>query len=310
MKATNKAYANRYQGSGTDSRLTGISFGISIAVHLVFLGTLIFMPQSGSGNRFSSSVVNVSLVSMPGKAPAAGPPAAPVAPAPKKEAPKPAKAKIPKITPPPQKPVVAVQKPKDVVSLKAKPKKKASLKKKTLDRSKIVKGAIEDVQKKVEDKNSASLNQALSRLKKQVNETEAAAPQPYTPDKAQTSKAGAGSGGLSGSGGGGLSGSGGPRTLEAIKIYQAEIQYQIQKNWAFSQQLAGQSRDLEAVLAIKILRNGEIQDIWFDQRSGNEYLDDSAHKALVKSNPLPPLPVEYIGSHYKIGLIFGPKGLK
>jgi colicin import membrane protein len=306
MKATNKVYANRYQGSGTDSRLIGISFGISIAIHLVFLGTLIFMPQAGSGNRFSSSVVNVSLVSMPGKAPAAGPPAAPVAPAPKKEAPKPAKAKIPKIAPPPQKTVAAVQKPKDVVSLKAKPKKKASLKKKTLDRSKIVKRAIEDVQKKVEDENSASLNQALSRLKKQVKETEAAAPQPHTTGNAQKSTVGpgSGSGGLSGSGGGG------PRTLEAIKIYQAEIQYQIQKNWAFSQQLAGQSRDLEAVLAIKILRNGEIEDIWFDQHSGNTYLDDSAYRALVKSNPLPPLPVEYIGSYYKIGLIFGPKGLK
>ena len=57
MKATKHAYANRYQGSGNDSRLVGFSFGISVAIHLVFLGTLIFFPQSGSNNRFSSSVV-------------------------------------------------------------------------------------------------------------------------------------------------------------------------------------------------------------------------------------------------------------
>ncbi len=305
MKATKHAYANRYQGSAKDSRLVGISFGISIAIHLVFLGTMILMPRTGSGNRFSSSVVNVSLVSLPGKAPAAGPPSAPVAAPPKKEVPKPAKAKITKITPPSKKPVVAVQKPKETVSLKTKPKKKASLKKKTLDRNKMIKGAIKDVQKKVEDKDSASLNEALNRLKKQVKDTETAAPQPYPPAKSQRGTASTGGGGLTGSGGGG-----GPKTLEAIRIYQAEIQYQIQKNWAFSQQLAGHSLELEAVLAIKILRNGEIEDIWFDKRSGNEYLDDSAYKALVKSNPLPSLPVEYIGSHYKIGLIFGPKGLK
>jgi colicin import membrane protein len=67
---------------------------------------------------------------------------------------------------------------------------------------------------------------------------------------------------------------------------------------------------LEAVLAIKILRNGEIEDIWFDKKSGNVYLDDSAYKALVKSNPLPPLPNDYMRPYYKIGLRFGPKGLK
>lgn len=305
MKATQHTYANRYQGAGNDSRLVAISFGISIAIHVAFLGTLVFMPQSGSGNRFSSSVVNVSLVSMPGKAPAAGPAAAPVAALPKKTEKKPAKAEIEKIAPPSKKAVVAVQKPKDTVSLNTKPKKKVSLKKQTLDRSKMVKEAISDVQKKVEEKESASLNEALNRLKKQVEETEKATPQPYPSAGTQGSTA---STGAAGTGGGGTGG--GPRTLEVIKIYQAEIQYQIQKNWAFSQQLAGNSLELEAVLAIKIMRNGKIEDIWFDKRSGNDYLDDSAYKALVKSNPLPPLPSEYIGTSYKIGLIFGPKGLK
>lgn len=307
MKATHQAYANRYQGGGNDSRLVGISFGISIAIHLLFLGTLIFMPQSGSGNRFTSSVVNVSLVSLPGKAPAAGPAAAPVSAPPKKKEKKPAKAEITKITPPSKKPVVAIPKPKDTVSLntKPKPKKKVSLKKKTLDRSKIKRAAIEDVQKKVEDKRSAELDNALSRLKKQVKETEAATPQ--RPEPVESKSATGSSGGVNAAGTGS---GGGPRTLEAIKIYQAEIQYRIQKNWAFSQQLAGHSLELEAVLAIKIMRNGDIEDIWFDKRSGNDYLDESAYKALVKSNPLPPLPSDYSGAYYKIGLIFGPKGLK
>ncbi|MCK5205362.1 MAG: TonB C-terminal domain-containing protein, partial [Desulfobacterales bacterium] len=125
-----------------------------------------------------------------------------------------------------------------------------------------------------------------------------------------------GSGGASGKAGGGRAGpigafgTGGARVQESILIYQAEIQYQIQKNWAFSRQLAGENTELEAVLAIKILRNGEIEDIWFDKKSGNAYLDDSAYKALVKSNPLPALPKDYMRPDYKIGLRFGPKGLK
>ena len=120
-----------------------------------------------------------------------------------------------------------------------------------------------------------------------------------------SSKAGAGRAGPVGG-----SGTGRVRIQGSILIYQAEIQYQIQKNWAFSQQLAGENTQMEAVLAIKILRNGEIEDIWFDKKSGNAYLDDSAYKALVKSNPLPPLPKDYMRPDYKIGLRFGPKGLK
>jgi colicin import membrane protein len=302
MKEINRAYANRYQGEGSDSRSVTFSFGISIFLHMLFIGALIFMPEPTPRPRFSAGVVNVSLVTLPSKAPAPKAGGQTVA-RPKQEAKKPPKAEVSKITPPPQKPAAVVQKPAKAVSLAPKPKKKTSLKKKTIDRRKVIESAIKQVQKKVDDTDSASVKAALDRLKKEVEETEVSSPQTLQPSKAGSGSGAAGFAARTGSGSG-------PRTIEAIKIYQAEIQYQIQKNWAFSQQLAGDSSDLEAVLAIKILRNGEIEDIWFDKKSGNNYLDESAYKALVKSNPLPPLPEAYIGSSYKIGLIFGPKGLK
>ena len=302
MKDIKHAYAHRYQGSGSDSRLVALSLGISIFIHFIFIGTLIFLPERMPRSRFLSGVVSVSLVSLPGKAPASGTGPQTVA-KPKKEIKKPPKAKIPKITPPPQKPVAVASKPKKAVSLAPKPKKKTSLKKKTINRAKMIESSLSQVQQKVDDSDAASIKAALDRLKKQVKETEeTAAP----PPQAAVDK-GSGAGARMGQGTGGA---GGPRTLEVIKIYQAEIQYQIQKNWAFSQQLAGNSTELEAVLAIKILRNGEIEDIWFVKKSGNDYLDESAHKAIMKSNPLPSLPNDYIGAFYKIGLIFGPKGLK
>jgi colicin import membrane protein len=302
MMEINRAYAHRYQEASSESRTVAYSFGVSLCVHLLLIGALLFIPEPTPRPRFSSGVVNVSLVSLPAKAPGQKAAGRPVVKA-KQEVKKPPKAKISEITPPTKKTVVAPKKPEAAISLAPKPKKKSSLKKKTIDRSKVIDSAIKQVQKKVDESDASSVKEALNRLKKKVEETEAAGPQPYETSSTKGGSAVIGSGEGTGT-------AGGSQTIEAIRIYQAEIQYQIQKNWAFSQQLAGDSSTLEAVLAIKIMRDGEIDEIWFDKKSGNSYLDESAHKAIVKSNPLPALPREYIGSFYKIGLIFGPKGLK
>ena len=302
MMEMKRAYANRYQEAASDSRTVALSFGVSLCAHLILIGALIFVPEPAPRLRFSSGVVNVSLVSLPAKAPGQEPAGRPVA-KPKPEVIKPPKAEISEITPTTKEPVVVPEKPEPAISLAPKPKDKSSLKKKTIDRSKVIDTAIKQVQKKVDESDASSVKEALNRLKKKVEETEATASQPYEAGSTKGGSAVVGTGAGTGTGGG-------AQTIEAIRIYQAEIQYRIQKNWALSQQLAGDSSMLEAVLAIKIMRDGEIDEIWFDKRSGNSYLDESAYKAIVKSNPLPALPREYIGSSYKIGLIFGPKGLK
>ncbi|MEE9495182.1 MAG: energy transducer TonB [Desulfobacterales bacterium] len=304
MKDTKHAYARRYHGKDPNSQSAVFPFGVSFLFHLAIIGALIFTPEFGSGPRFRAGVVNVSLVSLPSPGPDTGGPAAAVVkpkPVEKKPPPKPA-VKVPEPKPKP-KPVAVVKKPPKAVSLAPKKKKiKKSLKKKTLDREKIINSAIERIEKKVEKTKTDSVAAAIDRLKRQVGEAEAQ----VAKGSGDTSrKAGAGRAGPVG-----ISGTGGVRVQESILIYQAEIQYQIQKNWAFSQQLGGENTQLEAVLAIKILRSGEIEDIWFDKKSGNAYLDDSAYKALVKSNPLPALPKDYMRPDYKIGLRFGPKGLK
>ena len=72
--------------------------------------------------------------------------------------------------------------------------------------------------------------------------------------------------------------------------------------------MADQRTDVEARLMIKIMANGEIRDIWFEKRSGNRYLDDSAYKAVMKSSPLPALPRGY--QFYTVLLGFTPSGLQ
>jgi colicin import membrane protein len=300
MQDIRHAYTRRYQEAGYHSPSLALPFGISFLFHLVIIGVLIFVPEFGSRYRYRPGVVNVSLVSLPAAGPAsAGPPASVVTPKPVEQKPpeKPA-VKVPEPAPEP-----VVKKPPETVSLAPKPKKaKESLKQKTIDPEKMIDSAIERIEKKVEKTETDTVAAAIDQLKRKV-----AAGESQSGEGLGRPSGKAGTGAVGPAGG---FGEGGARVQESILIYEAEIQYQIQKNWAFSQQLAGDNTQQEAILAIKVLRTGEIEDIWFDKKSGNTYLDESAYKAVVKSNPLPPLPKDYMHPFYKVGLRFGPKGLK
>jgi colicin import membrane protein len=300
MQEIKDAYTRRYQEVGNHSPSIVLPFGISFLFHLVIIGVLIFMPQFGSRFKYRPGVVNVSLVSLPAAGPAsAGPPASVVTSKPVEQ--KPPEKPVVKVPEP--KPAPVVKKPPETVSLAPKPKKaKESLKQKTIDPKKMIDSAIERIEKKVDKTETDSVTAAIDQLKRKV-----AAAESQSGEGLEGTSGKAGTGPVGPAGGSGV---GGARVQESILIYQAEIQYQIQKNWAFSQQLAGDNTQLEAILAIKVLRNGEIEDIWFDKKSGNTYLDESAYKAVVKSNPLPPLPSDYMHPNYKIGLRFGPRGLK
>ena len=101
-------------------------------------------------------------------------------------------------------------------------------------------------------------------------------------------------------------------SVELMDIYKAEVMSRIHKNWAVSFQMIGHDTSLKAILVINIMRNGHIQpDMWFEKKSGNDYFDGCAIKAVKKSNPLPPLPSAYLRPVYgPVGLKFTPSGLK
>ena len=92
--------------------------------------------------------------------------------------------------------------------------------------------------------------------------------------------------------------------------YYLDPEIWFESDWSLSEQLTEGRKDLVALLGIKIMPDGEIRDIWFDRRSGNPYLDESARKALLKSNPLPPLPPGFKGPFLEQGLRFTPSGLQ
>ncbi len=111
--------------------------------------------------------------------------------------------------------------------------------------------------------------------------------------------------------GSGLGGWGGRLDLAAIEFYKSNIiPDRINRNWALSEHLLERRFGLKAILVIKIMPDGRIEDAQFEQQSGDRYFDDSVLRAVMKSNPLPAPPREgYSGGYYQVGLIFTPEGL-
>ena len=173
---------------------------------------------------------------------------------------------------------------------KAEPEKKSEPEE-TIDADKLLKEEADRLSQKVADQKKEQIDQALARLARKVKEQDAT--------KEGTGIAGPGNGSYVGHG---------QKGYKPIDIYNLLIGSTIEQNWVFSDMLARMNQDLEVRILIKVLKNGEIRDIIYETKSGNHYLDESAKKAIQKSNPLPPLPDGLYS--YDVGLIFTPKGLK
>ncbi len=260
-------------------------FSVSAVFHLIFFVGLFFAPDFMPERSYSIAAINVNLVTLADS-----------------EAATISQGKASFKTPEQAITQKANKKPSKKVSLAPVRKKvKKSLKKKTFKSDKVVKNAISEIKKKVDESRPKPLSDAFEKLRREVDQVD---PSRRLKNK-QTNQVTGKNTGMSGRPRG-KSG----KTPEIIQIYNAEIAWQIEKNWVFSEDFAGSSTDLEAALAIKIMPNGEIKEIWFDKKSGNRFLDDSAYKAVMKSNPLPPLPKGFLFPYYTVGLKFGPKGIK
>jgi TonB family protein len=169
---------------------------------------------------------------------------------------------------------------------KPEPDLKKSLKKETINTKKVLENAVKQMENQAESNPSPILSNRLEKLKQEV--------------RADTRGSAYGNGVQQG-GGQYMA------NLTPIQIYQAQVSAVLKNNWVFSEKLAGETAGLESRLMIKIMPDGNITDIWFEKRSGNEYLDNSAYKTIMKSNPLPPLPPGL--SFYNLVVGFTPLGL-
>jgi colicin import membrane protein len=305
-KRASHAASSRIASVDVDNRTLFFYIGISLLLHIVLMTVFVVMPALTPSRRYIPSAVDVTLVSLPALGNGAAKASTPETPVVESTVPeKPAAKKEPVVKPVPVKTPPPQPKPEAEVSTAPTPKpetkKKESLKHKTFKPSEVIKGAVSKMEKEVEETRPSKLEEALNRLKQQVENEDRSR---KTDTGTGTGQAGTVIGSPSGSG---LSSG---QFRSRVQVYQTEIAYQVQKNWVFSELMSGGRTDLEAVLGFKIRPNGEISDIWFDQRSGNTYLDESAYRAIVKSNPLPPLPAGLFAGDYTVGIRFGPKGIK
>lgn len=274
------------RGVYTDRAWLGM-MALSILCHVLLVSGVVFLPDLEFIRPHIPSAVEVDLVSLPQGAPRVQPrvvaPKMELKPQPVEKV-KPTEVTKPEKAKPEDEPVnMKGPPPKEAVSLAPQHLQvKKSLKKKTYNASKVINQAIQKIEQKAQESRPRPVLQAIDQLKKEIE----------------------GEAGVVVSGGGASQAQISQRNLELLDIYNAEIWHQITKNWAFSQEMGGGHANLEAVIIVKIMRDGEIRDVWFEKRSGNSYFDDSAHKAVKKSNPLPPLPEGFLKPFYEVGFRF------
>jgi len=66
----------------------------------------------------------------------------------------------------------------------------------------------------------------------------------------------------------------------------------IKAAWTFPENLFKQMVDLETTLVVIIERNGNVQKVWFEKKSGSALSEQAATRAIKKAESLPPIPKE------------------
>ncbi|MBF0530992.1 MAG: TonB C-terminal domain-containing protein [Deltaproteobacteria bacterium] len=158
------------------------------------------------------------------------------------------------------------------------------------------------------------LNQSLAKLQSKVKAKQ---------EDEQLSKAMAALEAKSGTGGGTGAGEGDGKTALGVRgngvgteldsrmrDYYIVLYNIVSANWNMPpEKLMGGGKKLMAVYTFRIDKSGRISDGRFEQASGEDLFDQSAEKA-VKRSQLPPLPDIFQQAYIEVGLRFTPSGVK
>ena len=261
-----------------------LPFSVSFVAHILLIALFVFSPTGSSRKILLPPVISVTMVTLPTAAePVPSPVAAEQSGAKKKARPV-------------KKDAVSLAPKAPAATREEKPKVIKSLKKKTFKPSKVVESALTRIEQTVEEEQASAVQAAIDRLRDKVGDQ----PAPKAP-RAQAEKQ---------IGVPGMIKVDSKEVVEIIDIYRVEVAFEIQKNWAFSESLAGAGKDLSAEIVFRVMPDGEIRDIWFDKRSGNAYLDESARRAIMKTNPVSPHPAGLGKPFIPVGLRFTPEGVR
>jgi colicin import membrane protein len=259
-------------------------------VHLLAVSAMFLLPNLSAQRTYYSPVYSVRLVNLP---PASG----------AAEERKPAGASEPL--------PAASSRPEEKVKTKEKPLSTAPKE----ETEKRISDAIERVRKRKAGKN---LDDTLDRMRRQQEEKRVDAAIDRLRSDRETRQVNSAIEGIRrkvmiGSSGAveSPSGTGGASGVMSIKfkMYYNLIWQRIRSAWVLPEGALKGRKDLETIISIRIARDGQIEDIQFEKKSGNAALDESALRAIKKANPLPPLPPGMEGEKFDVGVRFSPSEL-
>jgi len=144
------------------------------------------------------------------------------------------------------------------------------------------------------DTSKNHVDQALERIKKNVNETKTTGPDlprlevPAT-DTDGNIQVGRAENGI------------------LTHMYRIDVEALIMGNWSFP---AHGNENPAAIVVLTVQKNGAILKIHMTQSSGNKRFDQSVLKAIKRSDPLPPFPDGYRKTHEEIEINFNLSDLE
>ena len=191
---------------------------------------------------------------------------------------------------------------------------KRTLKKEDVDKQKSYKHlqeALDEINKKA----------ALDRIQKKVafrEKSERGATEEPGSTRLSHGTAGTGSGSGTGTGSGSIgsptggspwgSTSGGSSEFDSkLNDYLNMVEAKIKKEWTMPGDLPKGGKNFEAIIVIEFNRSGKIQKSYFEKKSGNSQFDQSAMRAVKKSEPLPVIPREISDETFEVGIRFHPE---
>ncbi|MFH0811005.1 MAG: TonB family protein [Pseudomonadota bacterium] len=138
---------------------------------------------------------------------------------------------------------------------------------------------LDEALRKLRDRvaREAAVNAAVSRVRRKLNNIDMAADD-ATPGRVE-----------------------GDNVSLSLRLYYQEVWDRVHRNWALPASHAGR---LEAVVAVRIARDGSVEQVQLENRSGNDQFDRSALNAVRAANPLAPLPGDYLGRWHEMGIRF------
>ncbi len=90
---------------------------------------------------------------------------------------------------------------------------------------------------------------------------------------------------------------------EKMSSYYALIWARIKGAWSLPQGTIPPG-NIQAIIHARILRDGTVQNVSFEKKSGNRYFDESALRSVKKASPFPPLPEGLREESLEVGIRF------